>query len=140
MNVSPRLPRLVIAAVIAAALIAPTAAARPADPDPPSRGERGSATPIDPSADTVVSSGMRRCGDLLVASGRPVALPSCPGGWHFDGGHQEHPGREDRAIGGLPCTPGCDPSVLAHLGHAPAARGSCSPAASVARAAFRAKR
>jgi hypothetical protein len=38
--------------------------------------------------DTVVSSRTRRCGDLLVASGRPVALPSCPGGWHFVGGRQ----------------------------------------------------
>jgi hypothetical protein len=35
--------------------------------------------------DTVVSSRTRRCGDLLVASERPVALPSCPGGWHFVG-------------------------------------------------------
>jgi hypothetical protein len=37
--------------------------------------------------DTVVSSRTRRCGDLLVASERLVALPSCPRGWHFDGGH-----------------------------------------------------
>ena len=35
--------------------------------------------------DMIVSSRTRRCGDLLVASGRPVALPSCPGGWHFVG-------------------------------------------------------
>jgi hypothetical protein len=128
MNVAQRLTRLVTA-LIAAALIAPTAVARPAGPDPPSSGEPGSVAPIDPSArshsthrqcsapnatttgripaacpgvwlfvgahgpatldrvDTVVGSRTRRCGDLLVASGRPVALPSCPGGWHFVGGH-----------------------------------------------------
>ena len=138
MNVPQRLPRHVIAAVIAAALIAPTAA-RPAPREPPSRGEPSSVAPVNQSAHTVVSPRPRRCGDLLVASQRPVALPSCPGGWHLDGWHQEHPGRDDRALVGLPCTPGCDPGVRAHLCHAPVARGSGSLAASVAKAAFRAK-
>jgi hypothetical protein len=127
MNVPQRITRLVSATLIAGALAAPTAVARPAGPDPPSSGEPGSVAPIDHSArshsthrqcsapnatttdripaacpgdwlyvgahepatldqvDTVVSSRTRRCGDLLVASGRPVALPSCPGGWHFIG-------------------------------------------------------
>jgi hypothetical protein len=49
----------------------------------PSVGAHGPAT-LD-RVDTVVSSRTRRCGDLLVASEPPVALPSCPGGWHFVG-------------------------------------------------------
>ena len=71
MNVPQRLTRVVSAALVAAALTTPTATAGPAGPDPASA--------------TVVSSTTRRCGDLLVASHRPVALPSCPGGWHFVG-------------------------------------------------------
>jgi hypothetical protein len=111
-----RLTRLVSAALIAAALIAPTAVARPAGPDPSSSGQPGPVAAINPSADTVVSSRTRRCGDLLVAQGRPFALPSCPGRWQFIGGHQGRGGRDDHALGALPCTPSCDPGVLAHLG------------------------
>ena len=87
---------------------------------------------LDP-VDTVVSSRTRRCGDLLVASERLGALPSCPGGWHLDAGHQEHRGRDDQTLGTLPCTPACDPGVPAHLGHARAGLGSDSLAASVAK-------
>jgi hypothetical protein len=80
MNVPQRRTHLVSAALITAALIAP-AVARPAGPYRPSRGE-----PATPDrVDTVLGSRTRRCGDLLVASERPVALPSCPGGWHFVG-------------------------------------------------------
>jgi hypothetical protein len=126
MNVPRR--RLVSAVLIAAALIAPTAVARPAGPDPSSSVEPGSVAPIDTPPrshsmpDTVGGSRTRRCGDLLVASGRLVALPSCTGGWQFLGEHQGRGGRDDLALAALPCTPSCDPGVLAHLGSR--ARGS----------------
>jgi hypothetical protein len=86
-------PRLVGAALIAAAFTAPTAIARPASPYPPSSGQPSSfwlfirahqPATLDRVA-TVVSSKTRRCDDLLVAGERPVALPSCPGGWQFVG-------------------------------------------------------
>jgi hypothetical protein len=132
-------PRLVGAALIAAALTAPTAIARPASPYPPSSGQPSSFwlfirahQPVTPGrVGTLVSSRPRRCGDLLVSSERLVLLPSCAGGWHLVGAHREHRERDDQDVHSLPCTPGCDAGVLAHLGLAPADRGSNNRAARV---------
>jgi hypothetical protein len=80
---------VLVAAVLGAAAVCPSAAPAVADPyhaRAPIAFVIARANGARPSGDAAASSPLR-CGDTLARSVRLVALANCPGGWRFVGAH-----------------------------------------------------